>query len=235
MDKQTVFTLSNITKHYGSGDEVVKIFDGVDFTLNEGDFIALMGPSGCGKTTLLNILGGIDRPNQGEVLFKGTPIETLSQSALTDWRSQYIGFVFQAFNLLPMFSAERNVELPLLLTSLSAKERSERVKTALELMGLSECSKRLPKKLSGGQQQRVAIARALVSDASVLLCDEPTGNLDKKSSEEVLSLLQMLNHDFNKTIVMVTHDPKAATYASRTYHLDKGSFINDYSNEFDAA
>jgi putative ABC transport system ATP-binding protein len=235
MNKQAIFELTNITKRYGNGDEQVNIFDAVDFTLNEGEFIALMGPSGCGKTTLLNLLGGIDRPNDGKILFNGTSIETLSQSALTDWRSQHIGFVFQAFNLLPMLSAARNVELPLLLTSLSSQERKQRVQTALELLGLSECSKRFPKKLSGGQQQRVAIARAMVSDASVLLCDEPTGNLDKKSSQEVLTLLQMLNREFNKTIVMVTHDPNAATFASHTYYLDKGSFINEQSNEYDAA
>jgi putative ABC transport system ATP-binding protein len=228
MKNVPIFKLENIEKHYGAGDESITIFDGMNFSINDGEFIALMGPSGCGKTTLLNMLGGIDQPDQGKILFNGEPIEQFSQAKLTLWRAQFIGFVFQAFNLLPMFSAGRNVELPLLLTSLNRQERRIRVDNALELMDLKHCRDRLPSQLSGGQQQRIAIARAIVSDASILLCDEPTGNLDKASSQQVLEILSMLNKEFNKTIVIVTHDAKAAAYADKTYYLDKGTFIDEH-------
>lgn len=222
-----VFKLTNIKKQYGSHDKTTTIFDGMNFSINDGEFIALMGPSGCGKTTLLNMLGGIDQIDSGEISFQGRPICQLSQADLTLWRAQYIGFVFQAFNLLPMFSAGRNIELPLLLTSLNRQERKVRVDNVLELMDLKHCKDRLPSQLSGGQQQRIAIARAIVSDASILLCDEPTGNLDKESSQQVLEILSMLNKDFNKTIVIVTHDAKAAAFANKTYYLDKGAFIDE--------
>ncbi|GAB3012426.1 ABC transporter ATP-binding protein [Bowmanella dokdonensis] len=227
MQNTAVFQLEQVSKSFGNGDEQVRIFRQLDFTVRDGEFIALMGPSGCGKTTLLNMLGGIEMPDRGHIRFRGERIDDYKPATLNQWRARHVGFVFQAFNLLPMFSAARNVELPLLLTSLSRAERKRRIETALDLMGLSQCANRTPKKLSGGQQQRVAIARALVSDTSVLLCDEPTGNLDKQSSNEVLTLLKMLNRDFNKTIVMVTHDPNAATFATRTCHLDKGSFIDE--------
>jgi putative ABC transport system ATP-binding protein len=186
----------------------------------EGDFVALMGPSGSGKTTLLNLIGGLDTPTSGEVIVAGQRIDQLSGSELAKWRARNIGFVFQFYNLMPMLSAERNVELPLLLTSLSKAERRRHVRAALEIVGLADRASHKPSELSGGQQQRVAIARAFVSDPRLLVCDEPTGDLDRHTAEEILQLLQMLNRDQKKTIIMVTHDPKAADFASRQLHVD---------------
>jgi putative ABC transport system ATP-binding protein len=203
------------------------VLHGVDLTIETGEFLALMGPSGSGKTTLLNLVAGLDQPTGGEVLVAGDRIDQLSRGSLSDWRARHIGFIFQFYNLLPVLSAEANVEVPLLLTNLSKAERRRRVQVALELVGLSERARHKPNELSGGQQQRVAIARAIVSDPTLLVCDEPTGDLDRQSAEEIMNLLQALNRSHNKTIVMVTHDPKAAEYASRELHLDKGLLTND--------
>jgi len=195
----------------------------VDLDIPRGDFLALMGPSGSGKTTLLNLIGGLDRPTAGSIVVDGQPIEGLSSGALARWRAATVGFVFQFYNLLPVLSAQKNVELPLLLTGLSARERRRHAEIALTLVGLRDRAKHRPRELSGGQEQRVAIARAIVSDPALLVCDEPTGDLDRATGREILELLGMLNRDHGKTIVMVTHDPKAAEYASRRLHLDKGS------------
>ncbi|TFW10743.1 ABC transporter ATP-binding protein [Massilia arenosa] len=221
-----MFTLNGVSKRYTRGDDTVTIFDHLDMEIANGDFLALMGPSGSGKSTLLNLLSGLDRPNSGEILCDGLRIDAMTQSTLSHWRARNVGFVFQAFNLLPMLSAQRNVELPLTLTNLSSAERKRRVDTALDLVGLAQCAARTPAQLSGGQQQRVAIARAIVADTRVLLCDEPTGNLDRSSSNDVLELLQTLNRELGKTIVMVTHDQVAAGHAGRVLHLDKGSFVS---------
>jgi len=219
------FSLLNVAKRYARGDSVVPIFDDLSMTIDEGDFLALMGPSGSGKTTLLNLLGGIDRANAGTMCYRGERFDNLSEAALSHWRARHIAFVFQSFNLLPMLSAARNVELPLTLTRLGGSERRRRVATALELVGLAACANRSPAQLSGGQQQRVAIARALVADTDVLLCDEPTGNLDRAASTEILELLQLLNRDLGKTIIMVTHDQLAAEHAGIVLQLDKGQFV----------
>jgi len=217
--------LVGLSKGFTKGRETIAIFDHLDLAIPRGDFVAVMGPSGSGKTTLLNLLGGIDRPDSGEVHVSGERIERLSEGELARWRAAHIGFIFQFYNLMPMLTAAQNVELPLLLTSLRAKERAKRVATALAVVNLADRMKHYPREMSGGQQQRVAIARAIVSDPSLLLCDEPTGDLDRGSADEILSILQLLNKDLGKTIVMVTHDPAAARYARRTLHLDKGSFI----------
>ena len=227
MTSHFAFTLRNVVKRYERGGDVVPIFDDLTMTIAPGDFIALMGPSGSGKTTLLNLLGGIDRPSGGTIHYHGDRVDDLPQAALSRWRSRHVGFVFQSFNLLPMLSAARNVELPLTLTGLGAAERQRRVATALDLVGLSNCAGRAPSQLSGGQQQRVAIARAVVADTEVLLCDEPTGNLDRAASTEVLELLQTLNRELGKTIIMVTHDPLAADHAGIVLQLDKGQFVAD--------
>ena len=200
-------------------------FDGLNLAIPSADFVAVMGPSGSGKTTLLNLLGGIDRPDAGEIEIAGRRIDRLSEGDLARWRAANIGFVFQFYNLMPMLSAAQNVELPLLLTNLRGKARRERVATALKIVNLADRAKHYPREMSGGQQQRVAIARAIVSDPKLLLCDEPTGDLDRASADEILSMLQLLNGDLGKNIVMVTHDPAAAKYARRTLHLDKGFFI----------
>ncbi len=221
------FTLDHVAKRYIRGDEVVPIFDDLTMTIAEGDFVALMGPSGSGKTTLLNLLGGIDRTDAGTMAYRNERFDQLAEPSLARWRARHVAFVFQAFNLLPMLSAARNVELPLTLTQLPARERRRRVATALDLVGLSDCASREPAQLSGGQQQRVAIARAIVADTDVLLCDEPTGNLDRAASTDILELLQMLNRELNKTIVMVTHDALAADHAKVVLHLDKGRFVAD--------
>jgi putative ABC transport system ATP-binding protein len=226
MTREALYQLKNIVKAYGRNDAIVPIFDGFDLKIDKGDFIALMGPSGSGKTTLLNMLGGIDRPTSGQVYFGNERLDTMSEAELSRWRANHVGFVFQSFNLLPMLSAARNVALPLELTALKASERRKRVTIALQLMGLDECRDRVPAKLSGGQQQRVAIARAIVADTKVLLCDEPTGNLDRASSTEVLEILRTLNERYGKTIVMVTHDQRVADCARKTYHLDKGQFVD---------
>ena len=215
----------DLCKRFTKGKETITIFDGLNLAIPNGDFVAVMGPSGSGKTTLLNLLGGIDRSDAGAIAVAGERLDRLSESELSRWRASHIGFIFQFYNLMPMLTAAQNVELPLLLTRLGRKERRERVETALGVVGLADRVKHYPKEMSGGQQQRVAIARAIVSDPALLLCDEPTGDLDRTTADEVLSILQVLNRDLGKTIVMVTHDPAAAQYARRSLHLDKGHFI----------
>jgi putative ABC transport system ATP-binding protein len=224
-DSGTLVRIADVHKFYSRGSERVDVLKGVNFTIPQGDFLALMGPSGSGKTTLLNLMGGLDTPTSGTVEIGGVRINDLSGSALSKWRSQHIGFVFQLYNLLPVLTAERNVELPLLLTKLSKAERRKRAQIALKVVGLSDRASHYPRQLSGGQEQRVGIARAIVTDPDLLLCDEPTGDLDRKSGDEILDLLQALNRDHGKTIVMVTHDPRAADRARRTLHLEKGVFV----------
>ncbi len=214
-----------LSKRFTKGKETIAIFDHLDLAIPRGDFIAVMGPSGSGKTTLLNLLGGIDRPDGGEVHVAGERIDQLSEGGLARWRAAHIGFIFQFYNLMPMLTAAQNVELPLLLTRLGRKERRSHVETALGIVNLADRVKHFPREMSGGQQQRVAIARAIVSDPDLLLADEPTGDLDRTTADEILSILQLLNRDLGKTIVMVTHDPAAAKYARRVLHLDKGKFI----------
>ena len=218
--------VSNVHKHFTRGSERIDVLQGINLEIPQGDFLALMGPSGSGKTTLLNLLGGLDAPSEGSVEVGGVRISSLTGGRLSAWRSQNIGFVFQLYNLLPVLSAERNVELPLLLTKLSKSERRKRSAIALKVVGLAERAKHYPRQLSGGQEQRVGIARAIVTDPTLLLCDEPTGDLDRKAGDEILDLLQLLNRDHGKTIVMVTHDPRAAERARRTLHLDKGVLTN---------
>lgn len=208
-----------------------RILTGATFRLDRGGVVALMGPSGSGKTTMLNLIAGLDRPSSGEVSVNGERIDRLSRGALADWRARHIGFVFQFYNLLPVLTAESNVEVPLLLTNLSRSQRRQRVKTALELVGLSDRARHKPGELSGGQQQRVAIARAIVADPTLLVCDEPTGDLDRQSAEEIMNLVQALNRTQGKTIVMVTHDPKAASFASRELHLDKGRLAENVARD----
>ena len=214
--------LTDVSKNYRKGREIVRVLDRITFSIDKGDFVGLMGPSGSGKTTLLNLLGGLDKPTKGQVEVDGETISKLSHGALTKWRSRNVGFIFQFYNLLPVLSAARNVALPLLLTSLSRAERKKHVNTALKLVGLADRASHYPRELSGGQEQRVAIARAIVSDPPILLCDEPTGDLDRTTADEIMNLLQRLNRDYGKTIVMVTHDPRAASFAHRVLHLDKG-------------
>jgi putative ABC transport system ATP-binding protein len=218
----TLVRINNVHKYFTRGSERIDVLQGVNLDIPEGDFLALMGPSGSGKTTLLNLMGGLDTPSSGAIEIGGANIAGLSGSQLSRWRSQHIGFVFQLYNLLPVLTAEKNVELPLLLTKLSKAERSKRVAIALKVVGLAERSKHYPRQLSGGQEQRVGIARAIVTDPVLLLADEPTGDLDRKSGDEILDLLQALNRDLGKTIVMVTHDPRAAERAKRVIHLEKG-------------
>jgi putative ABC transport system ATP-binding protein len=214
--------IRNVHKAYSRGTQQVEVLRGVTLDIPRGDFLALMGPSGSGKTTLLNLVGGIDRPTQGAIEMSGDRIDQMSAGALARWRANHIGFIFQLYNLLPMLTAERNVELPLLLTKLTRAERHRHVQTALSLVGLSDRAKHYPRQLSGGQEQRVGIARAIVTDPVLLLCDEPTGDLDRHSGDEILELLQILNRDHGKTVVMVTHDPHAAAGARRVLHLEKG-------------
>jgi putative ABC transport system ATP-binding protein len=217
--------LQNLSKIYQRGKQKIEVLHHVQLDIGQGDFMALMGPSGSGKTTLLNLIGGLDSPTDGSITIGGKRIDRLSEGALAKWRASNVGFVFQFYNLLPMLSARRNVELPLLLTHLSAAQRKRNAAVALELVGLADRATHKPGELSGGQQQRVAIARAIVSDPVLLVCDEPTGDLDRQSAAEVLTLLQQLNRDHGKTIIMVTHDPKAAEFAKHTLHLDKGSLV----------
>jgi putative ABC transport system ATP-binding protein len=217
--------VQNVRKIYKRDSQDIVVLDGLSLEVPEGEFVALMGPSGSGKTTLLNLIAGIDRPTSGSVVVAGTNVGQLSESALAKWRSRNIGFIFQFYNLIPVLTALENVELPLLLTSLSKKERRERAMTALKVVGLADRGKHYPRQLSGGQEQRVAIARAIVADPSVLVADEPTGDLDAKSAEDILNLLQTLNKDFKKTIVMVTHDPRAAARAHVERHLEKGVLL----------
>jgi putative ABC transport system ATP-binding protein len=224
MSEQALIELTNVAKTYRRGGETLSIFADLNLTIPAGDFVAVMGPSGSGKTTLLNMLGGLDRPSTGGIMFDGAPIERLSENQLSAWRASNVGFIFQFYNLMPTMSAARNVELPLLLTGLSGRDRRERVRTALEIVGLADRMGHRPKELSGGQQQRVAIARAIVADPKLILADEPTGDLDRVTAQEILEMLQLLNRELGKTIVMVTHDPAAAKYAKRELHLDKGTF-----------
>jgi putative ABC transport system ATP-binding protein len=219
--------INGIHKYYTRGSERIVVLKGVNLEIPQGDFLALMGPSGSGKTTLLNLMGGLDKPSSGSIDVGGTDIVALSGGQLSRWRSHHIGFVFQLYNLLPVLTAERNVDLPLLLTKLSKAERRKRVAIALKVVGLADRAKHYPRQLSGGQEQRVGIARAIVTDPTLLLCDEPTGDLDRKSGDEILDLLQALNQQHGKTIVMVTHDPHAAERAKRTLHLEKGLLMEN--------
>jgi putative ABC transport system ATP-binding protein len=215
--------VQDVHKHFTRGSERIEVLKGVNLTIPSGDFLALMGPSGSGKTTLLNLIGGLDSPTGGSVDVAGVAISDLGGGELARWRSRNIGFVFQLYNLLPVLTAERNVELPLLLTNLGKSERRKRVAIALKVVGLADRAKHYPRQLSGGQEQRVGIARAIVTDPTLLLCDEPTGDLDRKAGDEILDLLQTLNREHGKTIIMVTHDPHAAERAKRTLHLEKGT------------
>jgi putative ABC transport system ATP-binding protein len=226
----TLVKVRDLHKVYYRGSEQIDVLQGITLDIPSGDFLALMGPSGSGKTTLLNLIGGLDTPTKGSIDVAGDRIDTLSGGKLAAWRARHIGFVFQMYNLLPVLTAARNVELPLLLTKLGSADRKTRVQTALSVVGLGERSNHYPRQLSGGQEQRVGIARAIVTDPTLLLCDEPTGDLDRKSGDEVLNLLQTLNRDYNKTIVMVTHDPRAAECARRTLHLEKGLLVEETVN-----
>ncbi len=223
----TLVRIQDLHKVYFRGSERIDVLQGVTLDIPQGDFLALMGPSGSGKTTLLNLMGGLDTPTEGTIEVAGDRIDKMSGGRLSSWRARHIGFVFQMYNLLPVLTAARNVELPLLLTKLSSAERKKRVQIALSVVGLSDRAKHYPRQLSGGQEQRVGIARAIVTDPTLLLCDEPTGDLDRKSGDEVLDLLQTLNREHGKTIVMVTHDPHAAARAKRTLHLEKGTLVSE--------
>jgi len=227
--------IRDLSKVYERGRQKVEVLHHIDLDVEEGDFLALMGPSGSGKTTLLNLIGGLDVPTGGKIGVAGQRLDQMSGAELARWRARKVGFVFQFYNLMPMLSAQKNVELPLLLTKLSAAERKKRAAIALALVGLSDRASHKPTELSGGQQQRVSIARAIVSDPTLLVCDEPTGDLDRQSAEEVLRLLRALNRDHGKTILMVTHDPKAAEYASHTLHLDKGTLVESVTADTGAA
>ena len=216
----------NVEKQYTKGKRVVPVLTGINLTIDEGDFLALMGPSGSGKTTLLNLIGGLDHPTAGTIAVGDQNLSQMNAKALAKWRSEHVGFVFQFYNLLPVLTAQRNVELPLLLTRLNRKQRARNAATALEIVGLDDRGKHKPAELSGGEQQRVAIARALVADPNLLVCDEPTGDLDRETADSILGLLQTLNRDHGKTIIMVTHDPRAADHARHTLHMDKGKLVS---------
>ena len=220
-------TVRDLHKVFQRGEERIDVLQGVTLDIPEGDFLALMGPSGSGKTTLLNLLGGLDTPTEGSISVGGDRIDKLAGGKLSAWRARHIGFVFQLYNMLPVLSAARNVELPLLLTKLGKADRRKRVDVALSVVGLRDRMNHFPRQLSGGQEQRVGIARAIVTDPTLLLCDEPTGDLDRKAGDEILDLLQALNRDHGKTIVMVTHDPHAAARAKRTLHLEKGVLVSE--------
>ena len=220
-----VVSLKHVIKRYRRGRQAIEVLHNLDLEVEAGEFLALMGPSGSGKTTLLNLIGGLDQPTEGEVTVAGEALDGLSGGELAHWRSRHVGFVFQFYNLMPTLSAERNVELPLLLTPLSGEQRKKSVEAALALVGLTDWRKHKPGELSGGQQPRVAIARAIVADPTLHVCAEPTGDLDRETAEEVLGLLQQLNRAQGKTIIMVTHDPKAASFASRIVNLDKGALV----------
>ena len=222
----SLVSLKGVVKRYKRGKQSVEVLHNLNLDIASGDFLALMGPSGSGKTTLLNLIGGLDRPTEGEVVVAGENIDRLSSGRLAKWRAHNVGFIFQFYNLMPTLSAERNVELPLLLTHLSGSQRKQNVQAALELVGLSDRRRHKPNELSGGQQQRVAIARAIVADPTLLVCDEPTGDLDRETAEEILGLLQQLNREHGKTIIMVTHDPKAAEFATHILNLDKGALVD---------
>ncbi len=224
---EPIVQIRNVTKIYKRDSMEIPVLQNITLDIPEGEFLALMGPSGSGKTTLLNLIAGIDRPNSGSLVIAGTDISTLGESALAKWRSHNVGFVFQFYNLLPVLTAFENVELPLLLTNLSKKEKREHVEAALNVVGLGDRMKHYPKQLSGGQEQRVAIARAIVTDPTIIVADEPTGDLDKKSADEILILMERLNTEFKKTIVMVTHDPHAAEKAHKVRHLEKGDLMEN--------
>jgi len=221
----SLIQVRDLDKTYRRGGEEIHVLQGLNLDVEKGEFIAFMGPSGSGKTTLLNLLGGLDVPTRGSITVAGDEITHMSAGRLTEWRARHVGFIFQMYNLIPVLTAFQNVELPLLLTKLSAAERRKRASIALQLVGLGDRAAHKPAELSGGQQQRVSIARAIVSDPTLLVCDEPTGDLDRQSAEEVLALLRALNRDHGKTVLMVTHDPKAAEYANHTLHLDKGTLV----------
>jgi putative ABC transport system ATP-binding protein len=227
MSATPLVRLLGLRKGFTKGKETIKVFDGLDLSIPAGDFAAVMGPSGSGKTTLLNLVGGIDRPDAGEVEVAGHRIDSLSEGKLAHWRAANVGFIFQFYNLMQMLTAAQNVELPLLLTNLGRKQRRKSVEATLDIVSLADRATHYPREMSGGQQQRVAIARAIVSDPKLLLCDEPTGDLDRATADEILQVLQILNRELNKTIIMVTHDPAAAKYARRTLHLDKGQFVKE--------
>src|SRR5215470_15473725 len=227
MSSEPIVRATNVHKSFRRGSEQIDVLQGVNLEIPRGEFLALMGPSGSGKTTLLNLIGGLDAPTGGRIEVGGVDISRMGGAALARWRSQNIGFVFQLYNLLPVLTAERNVELPLLLTKLSKGQRRKHVEIALRVVGLSDRAKHYPRQLSGGQEQRVGIARAIVTDPTLLLCDEPTGDLDRKAGDEILNLLQALNREHGKTIIMVTHDPHAAARASRTLYLNKGQLTNE--------
>jgi len=218
----SIVRIRDLVKDYRRGSETVRVLDGLSLDIQQGDFVALMGPSGSGKSTLLNLIGGLDRPTSGTLEVDGLRVDELSEGSLGRWRADHVGFIFQMYNLLPVLTAERNVELPLLLTNLDREQRMRRVAAALKLVGLEHRARHRPRELSGGQEQRVGIARAIVTDPTLLLCDEPTGDLDRKSGDEILTLLEALNDEYGKTIIMVTHDPHAAERAHRVIHLDKG-------------
>lgn len=220
-----IVVIRNLTKIYQQGEIRVVALDNISLEIAEGEFLTLMGPSGSGKSTLLHIIAGIDRPTSGECFVQGVDVARLNESELADWRNRNVGFVFQTFNLIPVLTAYENVELPLLLTRLGARERRRQVEAALELVGLADRARHLPRQLSGGQEQRVAIARALVTDPALIVADEPTGNLDSHSAQEVLTVLQSLSRQAGKTVIMVTHDPKAAAFGARTVHLEKGELL----------
>ncbi len=222
----SLIAVNSVNKTYKRGEETLVVLDDVSLEVQKGDFLALMGPSGSGKSTLLNLIGGLDTPTSVEIVVNEQHLETMNASSLSDWRANNVGFIFQFYNLLPVLTANKNVEIPLLLTNLSGSQRKEHVSTALNVVGLSDRGSHKPNELSGGQQQRVAIARALVSDPDILVCDEPTGDLDRNTASEILDLLQILNRDHGKTILMVTHDPVAAEFAKRTLHLDKGKLTD---------
>jgi len=225
MSDDVLFNLTNINKRFVRGKESIPIFEGLSMSIYKGDFISIMGPSGSGKTTLLNMLGGVDKPSSGQINFLGGDIASLSEGKLANWRADHVGFIFQFYNLMPMLTAEKNVELPLLLKKMSSSDRKKHVRAALKLVGIADRKDHKPKEMSGGQQQRVAIARAIVTDPDVLLCDEPTGDLDRTTATQILEMLKSLNQEFKKTIIMVTHDAEAANYASCQLHLDKGEFV----------
>ena len=225
MSEETIVRARNVHKAFKRGSEGIDVLQGLNLEIKKGEFLALMGPSGSGKTTLLNLIGGLDSPTEGTIEVAGVDISRMSGAALSRWRSQNIGFVFQLYNLLPVLTAAGNVELPLLLTKLSKAQRRKHVEIALKVVGLADRAKHYPRQLSGGQEQRVGIARAIVTDPTLLLCDEPTGDLDRKAGDEILDLLQALNREHGKTIVMVTHDPHAADRATQTLHLEKGTLM----------
>jgi len=224
-NKDILIHINNLDKKYHRGSEVIDVLNGLNLDIYRGDFVAFMGPSGSGKTTLLNLIGGLDLPSSGSIVINGEEITEMSGGRLAQWRAQHIGFVFQMFNLIPVLTAFQNVELPLLLTRLSKKKRRAQVETALDLVGLSDRMQHFPRQLSGGQEQRVAIARAIVADPTVLLCDEPTGDLDRTSGNEILDIVGQLSSGHNKTVLMVTHDPEAARRAKTVLHLDKGVLV----------